>query len=70
MRSRGTPSQRVISPAENSDTVRTRAARRADALVSQRRRRPSRTVNHSGWAKNDTSCTTRTTGQVRRSGAV
>ena len=49
------PMKRSISRLENSVSVITVRARRADQAVSKRRRTPSRKANHSGWAKNDTS---------------
>ena len=54
-RDRSMPMWRAISGFENSVSVITVRARRADHAVSSRRRRPSRNENHSGWAKNDTS---------------
>ena len=57
------PNSRTISAFENSEIVTTAYAALAERRARKRRRVPSRQVNHSGCAANDTSCkaTTRDT---------
>jgi hypothetical protein len=55
---------------ENSEIVTTATALPADCRVSHRRRVPSPTRNHSGWATNDRSWMATTTGIGIRSGAL
>ncbi len=70
IRSAGSSRCRTISSRENCEIVTTRDARTADQRASRRRRVPSLQPNHSGWAMNDTSCTTTTKGAPPRSGAL
>jgi hypothetical protein len=66
----GRPMCFTISDFEKRESVITMRARRADQAVSSRRRVPSRNENHSGRAKNDTSCTVSTVGAGAVNGAV
>ena len=53
---------------ENPETEMIPTARRVACRASQRRRSPSRQLNHSGWAMNETSCMVTTAGMPSRIG--